>query len=309
MSAAGQEHYSSPWNDRRIASWREGVIAQGKRRDYAQVVQRIQSLPANTHIIQCYGHAVSGAESHALYSIRCGRDEGNPDILLIGGTHGYEPSGVEAILRFMRDEAPALAGRYNIDAYPCINPWAYEYDQRWNWHAWDTNRQFVRDGRLAQNDECRYFMDAVEGSGRSYQWALDLHETSDRDIDLRQKRAKRFGEPLDPHYRIIPQGYHVIVSRGAAASVTGLNHAFAYAIVARVRAVSPIAQDATIMKQPNLDGVVIAEAKQGLLRAYLGAHAALVGVTEAYPDHPSMTPEKTVQAQLAAIRGAFDFRP
>jgi hypothetical protein len=68
-----------------------------------------------------------------------------------------------------------------------------------------------------------------------------------------------------------------------------------------------IAADEILMDVPNQGGIVLAPATEGLTRSFLAQHARYVAVTEIYPDHVTMGPEKAVQTQLAAIHGALEY--
>jgi peptide deformylase len=63
-----------------------------------------------------------------------------PTVLITGGVHGYETSGVHGALHFADAHAERYAGRANLLVVPCVSPWAYERIQRWNFDAIDPNR-------------------------------------------------------------------------------------------------------------------------------------------------------------------------
>jgi hypothetical protein len=296
------------WNQRQIDDWRAAVIAGGKRRDYAAIVSRLTALPANTHTLDHYATLTAGDDHYNLLCVTVGDLTNTDPILLItGGVHGYEPSGVDATIKFLERDAPRLAQHFNIVAYPCISPWAYEYDQRWNADAIDPNRVFSRSATIPSIDECHHLMTSIEQRGIRYAAAIDLHETPDRDIELRQMRSDRFGLPLDQNFRIIPQGFHLIVSEKEAAEDNEKQLRFGRSILNEVSAFSPIAPDATITNLPNRNGIILSPPKDGMLRNFLGKYTDHVGVTELYPDHPAMNPTRCVDAQIAAIHGAFKF--
>ncbi len=305
-----QQKLAQGWDEAQVRDWHADVIAAGKTRDYGDIVSRITALPANTHNVETYAALSHG---HSLYRITIGNvKNGNPNILITGGIHGYEPSGIEASLNFARHVAPRLTREFNFAIYPCISPWAYEYNQRWNAQGEDPNRLFTRTPpedksgtyRVHDIEECRHFMNAIESHGVYFDRAIDLHETSDMDITLRVDRANSFGSDLAPDYRHIPQGFYLIVSEMATAGDTAQQLLYAQSIVNEVGMVSPIAPDKKISGKSNLCGVVQLEQTEGMIRTYLSRHARLVAVTEVYPDHPDMGLEKSVEAQLAALRGA-----
>lgn len=302
------------WNGSQVRDWHTSVTAAGKKRDYGEIVSRITRLPANTHTIENYA---TTPDANPQFRITVGNvDNGNPNILLIGGVHGYEPSGIEAAVTFAEKNATALSKKFNFVIYPCLSPWAFEHDQRWNADGEDPNRLFTRNPttpkphvfRTTDIQECRHFMDSMERHNITFACAVDLHETSDRDIELRILRSERFDEDLAPDYREIPQGYYLTLSKRDTEEKNALQMSFGRAIIEEVRKVSPVAPEATILNgKVNDGGIVLSPPSNGLLRTYLDNHDALVAVTEVYPDHEDMTPKKSVAAQIASIQGALNY--
>ncbi|MCV5245409.1 DUF2817 domain-containing protein, partial [Escherichia coli] len=68
-----------------------------------------------------------------------------PIVLVTGGVHGYETSGVHGALKFVATEAEHYAEHFNIVVAPCVSPWGYEVINRWNPNAIDPNRSFYAD--------------------------------------------------------------------------------------------------------------------------------------------------------------------
>lgn len=298
----------TPWNEGQKRQWLEGVLAHRKKRNYQDILTRLQKLPANIYHLEKYGALPTPQDSYSLMRVTIGDlSNGKPNVLITGGVHGYEPSGVEAAIRFLENEAPRLSDKFNFVVYPCISPWAYEYDQRWNWQAEDVNRNFSTEQGIVQIEECTMFMSSLQNLGRAFHLAIDLHETNDRDIALRQMRASRFGTELDADFRHIPQGFYLTLTRQKMAWQNELQREFGEAILQEVKKVSPIAPDSVILGVENEGGLLLASSKPNLMRGFIANHARLVALTEVYPDHPDMGPEKAVQTQLAAIRGALDY--
>lgn len=294
-----------PWSEAQKTDWADVVESAGKTRFYEKVIDRLDRLSTATHEMRPYG---VNAPGYAGFYVMAGDvHNGNPNVLITAGVHGYEPSGVEAALQFLETDAHKLTDRFNFVVYPCISPWAYEYDQRWNRQAEDVNRNFSKAAGIVQIPECTVFMSSIDRRSYNIACAIDLHETSDRDIVLRQMRALRFGTELDRDYRKIPQGYYVTLSLMGTGQENQCQLAFGKSIVDRVKPISPIAPEPRVMGQDNRGGVILSPASDGLLRSFLQARAPLVAVTEVYPDHPQMTPQKAVAAQRASIRGALDF--
>lgn len=310
------EAHAVGWNKKQVEDWHNAVIAGGKVRSYHDdVVARLEALPSRTHTVRQYGTVSSGgAQTYPVFKVTVGECKDNPDVLLMGGVHGYEPSGIQASLRFLEEEAVDRSKDFNIIDYVCVSPWAYEYNQRWNWQAEDPNRLFTRNRpdvkagihRTLDIDECRNVMDDVEKADKRYLLAIDKHETSDMDIALRLDRIARYGMPHDPDYKIIPQGYYLTLSEPNEME-RWHTMSFGSAIIDEVAKVSPIVTEEFVMKKKNHGGIIFPPAADGLSRTFLAAHSRYVAITEVYPDHPRMNPEKAVQAQLASIRGGLDF--
>ena len=74
---------------------------------------------------------------------------GLPTVLVTGGVHGYETSGVLGALRFVDAHGERCAGRVNWLVAPASAPGGWERIQRWNHDAIDPNRSF-RPGTTVQ---------------------------------------------------------------------------------------------------------------------------------------------------------------
>ena len=130
----------TPWGAREKAAWR---ARQTVRRRYdEEVLPRIHALASRFEVLE-YGRLTENPARYPLLALksRAWRD-GAPVVLVTGGVHGYETSGVHGALYFLETEASTYAGRVNFLVAPCVSPWAYETIQRWNMHAVDPNRSF-----------------------------------------------------------------------------------------------------------------------------------------------------------------------
>eukprot|EP01043_Picozoa_sp_COSAG02_P060201 COSAG02_NODE_7820_length_2834_cov_2.576600_2_plen_135_part_00 len=77
-----------------------------------------------------------------------GWKDGLPHVLITGGVHGYEKSGVQGAILFLKTVATKYTAKFNILVVPCVSPWGYETIQRWNCAAVDPNRSFNPDGEV-----------------------------------------------------------------------------------------------------------------------------------------------------------------
>ena len=133
-----------PWGPAEKAEWR---AQQPKRRSYEdEVVRAIDALRDRFDVTQ-YGELDYPPDGrYPLFAVRS-RDwrDDLPCVLVTGGVHGYETSGVHGALRYLHMHAAGDAGRANLLVVPCVSPWAYERIHRWNAHAIDPNRSFRDD--------------------------------------------------------------------------------------------------------------------------------------------------------------------
>lgn len=288
----------TPWGPREIAAWQ---AQQRIQRRYADdVLPVIERLRAGHEVIE-YGRLDHDPARYPLFAVR-NRDwyPQRPAVLVTGGVHGYETSGVHGALRFAERHAAAYAGRINWLIAPCISPWAYETIQRWNIHAVDPNRAF-RDGGTAQ--EALALMALVAPIREQVALHVDLHETTDSDeSEFGPARNARDGKLHSPG--VIPDGFYLVDDTEAP------EPAFQQAVidaVARVTPIAPADDDGRIIGSPVVSPGVI----RYPLRA-LGLCAGLTTAryrttTEVYPDSPRATPEQCIAAQVTAVCAAIDY--
>jgi hypothetical protein len=288
-----------PWGDAEKAQWRS---RQARRRSYAEdVVGSIDGLRGRFDVEQ-YGELDYAPDGrYRLFAIRS-RDwsDALPCVLVTGGVHGYETSGVRGALQFVDAHAADYAGRANLLVAPCVSPWAYERIQRWNPGALDPNRSF-RDGGGA--GESTALMRLVAPLRGRFLMHIDLHETTDSDeSEFRPALAARDGKAFDPGQ--IPDGFYLVDDSDNP------QPAFQQAIidaVAKVTHIAPADAGGEIIGSP-----VVAP---GVIRYALGPLGLCAGITaaryttttEVYPDSPRATPEQCNAAQVAAVRAALDF--
>lgn len=251
--------------------------------------------------VSSYGELVYAGEQFPLVALRS-RDwrPGLPVVLVTGGVHGYETSGVHGALRFAREQAQAYAGRVNLLVAPCVSPWSYERVQRWNFDAIDPNRSF----RVASPaHECAALMRLIAPLRGQFAAHFDLHETTDSDeTEFRQALAARDGKPFEPCD--IPDGFYLVDD------CANLQPAFQQAIIAAVERVTHIAEadsKGILLDAPMLRQGVIAYTMQklGLCAGITGARYTTT--TEVYPDSPRTTPEQCIAAQVVAVCAGLEF--
>ena len=287
-----------PWGLAEVAAWR---ALQTRHRSYeTDVVRTIERLRERFDVIE-YGRLDDSSDRHVLFAIRS-RDwnDALPCMLVTGGVHGYETSGVHGALRFVDLHAADYAGRANLLIAPCISPWAYERIHRWNHDAIDPNRSF-REPSPAE--ESAALMRLVAPLRDRILMHIDLHETTDSDeTEFRPALAARDGKPFEPG--TIPDGFYL---------VDDTEHPqpeFQQAIIAAVERITHIAP--ADERGEIIGSTVVAP---GVIRyplASLGLCAGMTGAryvttTEVYPDSPRATPEQCDAAQAAAVCAAIDY--
>ena len=135
-----------PWNDEQKLQWRASVEAP--KRSYAdEVLAKLEPLKAKYDVFK-YGalpYDETDPDRYPLFAVRTkGFDpsNGKPCVLVTGGVHGYETSGVQGAIRFLERRCETFTDDFNILVAPCVSPWGYERVQRWNANAVDPNRSF-----------------------------------------------------------------------------------------------------------------------------------------------------------------------
>lgn len=288
-----------PWGDAERAQWR---AAQTKRRSYAdEVVSVIERLKRDFDVVS-YGtldYAPDGR--YPLFALKSrGWDDARPLVMVTGGVHGYETSGVHGALLFAERDAGTFAGRVNFVVAPCVSPWAYERVHRWNPAAVDPNRSFKAD---SPSGEARHLMDFVAPHRGRFLMHIDLHETTDSDeTEFRPALAVRDGKAHAPGE--IPDGFYLVDD------AENRQPGFQDAIIAAVERVTHIAP-------PDARGELIGETilSRGVIQypvRALGLCAGLTGArftttTEVYPDSPRTTPAQCNEAQATAVRAGLEY--
>jgi hypothetical protein len=200
-------HHGTPgqaWGAPELALWRAQQVRQ---RSYADdVLATVERLAGRFDVIP-YGELSYGIERFPLLALRAGAwQAGLPGVLVTGGVHGYETSGVHGALRFLDQHAEAYSGRVNLLVAPCVSPWAYERIHRWNFDAVDPNRSFRTPSPAPESAALMGLVAPWLGQFAAH---IDLHETTDTDETVfRPALAARDGKPFEPGS--IPDGFYLV---------------------------------------------------------------------------------------------------
>ncbi len=288
----------TPWGDAERAAWR---AAQVKRRSYQEVLGVVERLRARLDVVE-HARLDCGADgTFPLVAIRSrGWDERLPVMLVTGGVHGYETSGVHGALRFVEEHGADYTGRANVLVVPCVSPWAYERIQRWNADAVDPNRSFRADSPAPESAALMRLVAPLSGRIAMH---IDLHETTDTDeSEFRPALAARDGKPFEPG--TIPDGFYLVDD---TVSPEPAFQAAVIAAVAEVTHIAPADPDGTIIGSPVVAPGVIRYPLESLGLCAGVTKARYRTTTEVYPDSPRATPAQCDAAQVAAVRAGIDF--
>lgn len=287
-----------PWGAQEKAQWLSERHIQRSYQD--EVVSAVRALANDFELVQ-YGALSYDPERYPLLALKSPNWQADkPCVLVTGGMHGYETSGVQGAIAFARDKAKQYAKQFNLLICPCISPWGYEVINRWNPKALDPNRSFVAN---SQAEEATALQKLVADLGVNFLCHMDLHETTDSDeSEFRPALAARDGKAFEPG--TIPDGFYVVDNTESP------QPAFQKAIidaVAQVTHIAPADPDGTIIGSPVVAPGVIEYPLQklGLCASVTGAPYSCT--TEVYPDSPKATPEICNAAQVAAVCGALDY--
>lgn len=264
------------------------------------VLNKITAL-AKEFIVEQYGELCYPPYNYPLYILTTRAwDNNKASILITGGVHGYETSGVHGAIRFIEEHALKYAEKFNIAVVPCISPWGYETINRWNADAIDPNRSFYQP---SPSLEAAQLMEYIKKDDLNFVAHIDLHETTDTDnTEFRPALTARDG--VEQAIWDIPDGFYLV------ADTNNPKHDFQRAIIESVKKVTHIAPadaDGKIIGESvSQDGVIHYDSKQlGLCSGF--TNALYCTTTEVYPDSPNMTGEDCINAQVAAITAGLDY--
>jgi hypothetical protein len=309
------------WTAAEKEEWRKSRLIVRSYED--EVVEKVKALDGR-FVVEQYGALSQDPERYPLFSVRTKSwSPSKPCVLITGGVHGYETSGVQGALLFLQSRAEEYSEVLNIIVAPCVSPWGYETIQRWNAQAVDPNRSFNPDGEIvdgrsfnpeAATEESAALIAHLSALGVE-RWLchIDLHETTDTDeTEFTPARCSRDGLPLAPDP--IPDGFFVVCAGlcdGYPETGDGARlRAWHEAILNGVRAVTHIAPadaDGLICGDRCIQAgaVGIPNAQDiGLCAGVTNAPYAVT--TEVYPDSPRVDAEICNRAQVAAITSALD---
>lgn len=286
------------WGAEEKSQW---LAQQQIKRSYNDlVVSEINQLAQDFDIEQ-YGALPIDTERYPLFVIKS--PNFNPDlptILVTGGVHGYETSGVHGALRFAQTTATKFNNQFNFIIAPCVSPWGYETINRWNYDAIDPNRSFYSDSPAPESAQLMAFINKLDTPIFAH---FDLHETTDTDnSEFRPALSAR--DAIVQKTWNIPDGFYLV------GDSDNPQHDFQKAMIAGVEKVTHIApadeNDQLIGEAITQFGVInYATKKLGLCAGM--TNAGFVTTTEVYPDSPKVDDENCILAQVAAVESGLNY--
>lgn len=283
-----------------------------KRSYQTEVISKIDNLAPYFKLVQ-YGELSVKQHCYPLFALKSKQWKNDKKTLLVtGGVHGYETSGVQGALRFLESEvakqtlaqsktkAVNYGDLFNIVVVPCVSPWGYETINRWNSKAIDPNRSFYANSPA---EESAALINFIQSLGSNIFVHVDLHETTDTDNTV-FRPALSARDAIEQKNWNIPDGFYLVGN--------SLNPQadFQQAIIKGVEKVTHIAPADENGKLIGVDieqfGVInYAGRELGLCMGL--TNAEYVTTTEVYPDSPKSNDENCIVAQVAAITAALGF--
>ena len=288
----------TPWTETEKQAW---FASNSKQRSYQdEVVSKIKALAKSFELIQ-YGALSIDPETYPLFALKTKNwQSSKATILITGGVHGYETSGVQGAIQFLKELDKTYLSHFNIVTLPCVSPWGYEHIVRWNPYAVDPNRSFIEP---SPSEEANSVIQFIAELGTDFVLHIDLHETTDSDeTEFRPALCARDGKSY--HQEYIPDGFYVV------GDTENKQTAFQNAIIKAVSKVTHIApadeKGEIIGSKAESEGVIYYSLKALGLCASV-TNATYTTTTEVYPDSEKVTDSDCNNAQVAAIKAALDF--
>ena len=101
--------------------WLKQTTVHRSYRD--EVVLKLEQLDKGQFDVQQYGALSQDQSRYPLFAVRSRNwDPAKPSVLITGGVHGYETSGVQGSILFLQTEAEAFTPTFNICCVPCVSP-------------------------------------------------------------------------------------------------------------------------------------------------------------------------------------------
>ena len=112
------------WGEAERQQWfAERTIERSYR---AEVLDKLDAL-SQRFDVSPYGALPLDPERYPLKAVTArSKSPERPWVLITGGVHGYETSGVQGALAFLDTAVHDYLDRVNVLVAPCVSPWGYE---------------------------------------------------------------------------------------------------------------------------------------------------------------------------------------
>ncbi|MCG7546938.1 M14 family metallocarboxypeptidase [Pseudoalteromonas sp. Of7M-16] len=288
----------TPWGEAEKSIWLE---SQSIKRSYSELVlAEIEGLSELCDIEE-YGTLDYQSRTYPLLAIRNkNANTALPTILVTGGVHGYETSGVMGALAFAKHQMTLFTDHFNFLILPCISPWGFETINRWNPNAIDPNRSFYSDSPAQESLYAMQYVNQYAGKIIAH---IDLHETTDTDnSEFRPALAARDGK-INNNWNI-PDGFYLV------GHTQKPEPEFQKCVINQVQKVTHIADADDNAQLIGVDieqfGVINYDATTlGLCMGF--TNAPYVTTTEVYPDSANTSEQECIDGQVAAILGVIQY--
>jgi len=290
------------WDESDKQKWLEQQTIKRSYQD--EVISKVEALSTHFDVVQ-YGALAIDEARYPLFALKSQDwQSDNKTLLVTGGVHGYETSGVQGAIRFLENEAnnpdSIYSKAFNILVAPCVSPWGYETINRWNHKAIDPNRSFYVNSPAEESSALMAFVQSLDIDIFVH---VDLHETTDTDNSV-FRPALSARDAIEQKTWNIPDGFYLV------GNTPNPQADFQRAIIQEVEKVTHIAPADEEGKLIGVDleqfGVInYAGRELGLCMGLTNAN--FVTTTEVYPDSPKSDDENCIVAQVAAVTGALDY--
>ncbi len=157
-------------------------------RSYEDQISFIHSLGSG-FTKEIIGTVEYSGKNYPIYKITYGKFHTTPGkrYLIISGVHGNEPAPVFAVKDFILqlDAGKKIIPDTNIDFIYILNPWGFEYNQRYNGLGNDLNRDLLN----RSNREIQLLLNSIKDA--EYQGVFDFHEANSKGFFLYCYRNKK----------------------------------------------------------------------------------------------------------------------
>jgi len=286
------------WGVKEKSAWFAKQVIKRSYQD--EVVVKLKAL-TNDFVIEQYGALPIDENRYPLFVIKSKNWMSHKKTVLVtGGVHGYETSGVQGAIRFLETKVKDYIEQFNILVAPCISPWGYETINRWNSNAIDPNRSFSKNSPAEESALLMQYIASLDIDIKAH---IDLHETTDTDnSEFRPALAAR--DAVEHKNWSIPDGFYLVGN--------SINPAadFQKAIITAVGEMTHVApadsNGQLIGVSLEQKGVINYAARElGLCMGLTDAE--FVTTTEVYPDSPKVDDENCILAQVVVITAGLDF--